>query len=48
MRFARLELTLARATIARRYRVSHDHDDVGVDIGPRPAAPVRVRLDRRQ
>jgi len=32
MRFALLELKLALATFAKKFRVSHDHDDVGLDL----------------
>ena len=49
MRFARMELQLALATIARRCRVTHDHDDVGVDVGSTvtPGETVRATIERR-
>ena len=49
MRFARMELQLALATIARRYRITHDHDDVGQDVGStvRPDETVRATFERR-
>jgi cytochrome P450 len=50
MRFARMELTLALATVARRCRVRHDHDDVGQDVGStvRPDETVRATFERRE
>jgi cytochrome P450 len=50
MRFARMELTLALATVARRCRVTHDHDDVGQDVGStvRPDETVRATFERRE
>jgi cytochrome P450 len=50
MRFARMELKLALATIARRCRVTHDHDDVGQDVGStvRPDETVRATFERRE
>ncbi|WP_227134702.1 cytochrome P450 [Halorubellus salinus] len=49
MRFARMELQLALATIARRCRVTHDHGAVGQDVGStvRPDETVRVTFDHR-
>jgi cytochrome P450 len=49
MRFARMELTLALATVARRCRVTHDRDDVGIDVGSTvaPAEPVRATVECR-
>jgi Cytochrome P450 len=49
MRFARMELTLALATIARQCRVIHDYEDIGVDIGSTtsPAEQLRVRFEPR-
>ncbi len=45
MRFARMELKLALATIARRCRVTHGHDDVTVDVGSTVAPGETVRAD---
>jgi cytochrome P450 len=49
MRFARLELRLALATIAARTTVTHDCEDAGVDIGSttRPATDIDIRFERR-
>lgn len=49
MRFARMELKLALATVARRCRVTHDHDDVAVDVGSTvaPGETVRADIQRR-
>ena len=49
MRFARMELKLALATVARRCRVTHDHDDVAVDVGSTvaPGETVRATIERR-
>ncbi|SEW29004.1 cytochrome P450 [Halobacterium jilantaiense] len=49
MRFARMELRLALATIAARTTVNHDHDGVGVDIGSttRPEETVRATFETR-
>ncbi|MDH5019685.1 cytochrome P450 [Halobacterium rubrum] len=49
MRFARMELQLALATIARRTTVSHDCDDVGVDVGSttQPATDPELRFEAR-
>ena len=33
MRFARMELKLALATISQRCRITHDHDDVSIEVG---------------
>ncbi|MEF8908439.1 MAG: cytochrome P450 [Haloarculaceae archaeon] len=50
MRFARMELKLALATVARRCRVTHDHDDVSVDVGSTvaPGETVRATIERRE
>jgi cytochrome P450 len=50
MRFARMELKLALATVARRCRVTHDHDDVAVDVGSTvaPGETVRATIERRE
>ena len=50
MRFARMELTLALATIARQCRVAHDHDEVPVDVGStvHPGETIRADVRRRQ
>jgi len=49
MRFARMELRLALATIAKRTTVTHDYDDVGVDIGStaKPATDLSLRFEAR-
>jgi len=49
MRFARMELKLALATVARRCRVTHDHEDVAADIGSTvaPGKTVRATIERR-
>ena len=49
MRFARMELKLALATIARRCRITHDHDDVGIDVGStvHPGETIRASIQRR-
>jgi cytochrome P450 len=49
MRFARMELTLALATIARHCRIDHDHDDVPVDVGStvHPGDTIQASLQRR-
>ena len=49
MRFARMELKLALATVARRCRVTHGHDDVTVDVGSTvaPEETVRAAIQRR-
>jgi len=48
MRFARMELKLALATIAGRYRISHDVADVPVDVGStvHPGETIRVTVER--
>jgi cytochrome P450 len=50
MRFARMELKLALATIVRRCDVSHGHDDVPIDVGSTvsPGEEIRARFDRRE
>jgi cytochrome P450 len=50
MRFARMELTLALATIARNCRITHDHDDVSIDVGStvHPGETVRATFRRRE
>ena len=49
MRFARMELKLALATIARRCRITHEYDDVGIDVGSTvsPAESIRVTAEKR-
>ena len=50
MRFARMELKLALATIARRCQITHECDDVSIDVGSTvtPEETIRVRVQRRQ
>jgi cytochrome P450 len=49
MRFARMELKLALATIARRYQITHEYDDVGIDVGSTvsPADSIGVTVEKR-
>jgi len=49
MRFARMELQLALATVAKRCRIVGAPDDIGVAVGStvHPADPVQVALERR-
>jgi len=49
MRFARMELKLALATIARRCRIEHDRDDVTIDVGStvHPGDAIRATIRRR-
>ena len=49
MRFARMELKLALATVARRCRVAHDHEDVAIDVGSTvaPGETVHATIERR-
>ncbi len=49
MRFARMELKLALATIARRCRITHDHDTVPIEVGStvHPGNAVRATVQRR-
>jgi len=50
MRFARMELKLALATIVRRCQITHEYDDVSIDVGSTvtPGETIRVRVQRRQ
>jgi cytochrome P450 len=50
MRFARMELKLALATIARRCKITHTYDDVGIDVGSTvsPAGPLEITVQQRQ
>jgi len=50
MRFARMELKLALATVMYRCRITHDHDSIDTDIGStvRPSQRVDVIFNRRQ
>ncbi|MFC7325918.1 cytochrome P450 [Halorubrum rutilum] len=49
MRFARMELKLALATIARHCHVDHRYETIDVDIGSTvsPAEPIEVRFEQR-
>lgn len=49
MRFARMELKLALATIARRCQITHDYDDVDSDVGSTvsPGDPIGVSVTKR-
>jgi cytochrome P450 len=49
MRLARMELKPALATVARRCRVAHDHEDVTIDVGSTvaPGGTVRATIERR-
>lgn len=49
MRFARLELKIALATIVHRCRVDHDIDEIDIDVGStvRPATDINARLTQR-
>lgn len=49
MRFTRMELKLALATIARHCRIDHDHDDIAIDVGStvHPGDTVQASIQRR-
>jgi cytochrome P450 len=49
MRFARMELKLALATIARRCRIEHHRDDIDVEVGStvHPGSAIRANIRRR-
>jgi cytochrome P450 len=49
MRFARMELQLALATVAHRCRITHDHGDVPIDVGStvHPGTTVRAAVEQR-
>jgi cytochrome P450 len=49
MRFARMELKLALATIARRCRVNHNHGDISIEVGStvHPGDAVQATVQRR-
>jgi cytochrome P450 len=49
MRFARMELKLALATIARRCQITHDYDDLDIDVGSTvsPGDPIAVSITKR-
>ena len=49
MRFARMELKLALATIARHCRITHDYDEVDIDIGSTvsPGDPISASVTAR-
>ena len=49
MRFARMELKLALATIARRCQITHEYDNVGIDVGSTvsPADSIGVTVEKR-
>lgn len=50
MRFARMELKLALATIARRCRIHHEYDEVDIEVGSTisPAERIRITAQRRK
>ena len=50
MRFARMELKLALATIARRCEITHEYDDVGIDVGSTvsPTDPIEITVENRR
>lgn len=50
MRFARMELKLALATIARRCKITHTYEDIGIDVGSTvsPADPIEIMVQQRQ
>lgn len=49
MRFARMELELALATIAGRCRVNHNHDEIPIDVGStvHPGEAIQATIQRR-
>ena len=48
MRFARMELKLTLATIARRCRIHHEYDEVDIEVGSTISPAERIRITAQQ